>query len=646
MNLKKLKQACMIGLTAIMISSLAAPVRTDAAAWKKNNVGWWWQEDNGSYPAGTWKTINGKKYCFDQRGYMKSGWHWDGSSWYYLGGVNDGAMKTGWQKVNGKWYFMNSDGKMATGWKTINSKKYFLENSGAMHSGWLWDGSNWYYLGGVNDGAMKTGWQKVNGKWYYMYDNGKMAANTWIGQWYVDGSGAWIKTKEPAKWIKSGNRWWYRHEDGGYTINGFETIGGKKYYFDAAGWMVTGWQKVNNSQWYYFDGSGAMVTNQWIGDYYVGSSGAMAVNTWIGNYYVGSDGAWIPGYTQTKPEQTTVKVRSISLNRTSALLTQEGQTVQLSATVSPSNAANRKLQWNSLDKNVATVDNNGLVTAVGNGNCTIVAESTDGSKKSSTCEVTVNIPAVPSKDEIKVQGVTFDLSDFPESLQVGDDSGFLSINPEGTINPADITYKIADGNAQLLCDYNTPNLLMGDTEQYVHDYYVSDWKNMMAYVSTSYEPDMYLQYRVEIYGQLKTGSFPVSVYYKNDLLRTCMVTITCADATAVNCRKWMDDLEEKAWTDNMTAEEKLTAIKDYIYDNYSYTTDGYMCNQGAMALLYAARDLGLNARYRFVGPNYDYSKGYGDVYYHLGSAACGGHVCTIITINGQDKFYETQGHPG
>lgn len=71
-----------------------------------------------------------------------------------------------------------------------------------------------------------------------------------------------------------------------------------------------------------------------------------------------------------------------------------------------------------------------------------------------------------------------------------------------------------------------------------------------------------------------------------------------------------------------------------------------MCNAGAEALLFAARDLGLTARYRFVGPQYDYEKGFGDVYYHFGSAFCGGHVCTIITIDGKEYIMETQGHEG
>ena len=40
---------------------------------------------------------------------------------------------------------------------------------------------------------MKTGWQLVNGSWYYMNPgNGDMAANQWIGNYYVGGSGAML----------------------------------------------------------------------------------------------------------------------------------------------------------------------------------------------------------------------------------------------------------------------------------------------------------------------------------------------------------------------------------------------------------------------------------------------------------------------
>ena len=300
MKKNNLKKGIAMCLASAMITSFTFPTGVEAATWKQNNTGWWWQEDNGSYPTNEWKTVKGAKYHFNGNGYMNYGWYWDGSNWYYLGGKNDGSMKIGWQYVNGQWYFMNNDGRMATGWVAVKGKWYYMSGSGAMLYGWQKIGSNWYYLSGANDGSMKTGWQFINGKWYYMNGDGAMLSNQWVGNYWVDGSGAWTKTKQPAQWILSGNRWWYRHSDGGYTTNNFETIGDKKYYFDNAGWMVTGWQKAGNN-WYYFDGSGAMVSSQWIGNYYVDANGVMATNQWIGNYYVGDDGVWVK---DKKPEHT------------------------------------------------------------------------------------------------------------------------------------------------------------------------------------------------------------------------------------------------------------------------------------------------------------------------------------------------------
>ena len=53
-----------------------------------------------------------------------------------------------------------------------------------------------------------------------------------------------------AEWVKSGDRWWYRHADGSYTTDGWERIGGEWYYFDHEGWMVTGWVRYGTN-WYY-----------------------------------------------------------------------------------------------------------------------------------------------------------------------------------------------------------------------------------------------------------------------------------------------------------------------------------------------------------------------------------------------------------
>lgn len=332
---------------------------------------------------------------------------------------------------------------------------------------------------------------------------------------------------------------------------------------------------------------------------------------------------------------------SVTLDKNRVSIEDQSQTVKLNATVWPKEAVDKAVIWKSLNTKIAKVDSTGKVTPVSNGIAEIRVCLAKDSRIYESCYVTVDLP-----DVVKAHGVTFDMEYFPKTLSVGDDMECLSVMPQQNINPTDITYKIDDGKAQLLCDPDTPNLYKRTEEEFGWEYYVSDWKNMIAYVDANYDPGMYLQYRVEIYNALKTGSFPVSVYYKGTLLRTSTVKVTTVDQKLAQYRQWITEIEKKVWKTGMTTVEKVGAIGDYIYENYTYETDGMWCNDGACALLFGARDLGLTARYRFVGPQYDYQKGIGDVYYHFGSAFCGGHVCTIVTIDGENYRFESQGHPG
>ena len=64
--------------------------------------------------------------------------------------------------------------------------------------------------------------------------------------------------------------------------------------------------------------------------------------------------------------------------------------MQLTAVVSPDNAADKNVTWTSADSSVATVDADGLVTAVGNGTTVITVTTQDGKKKASVT-ITVHI---------------------------------------------------------------------------------------------------------------------------------------------------------------------------------------------------------------------------------------------------------------
>ena len=82
-------------------------------------------------------------------------------------------------------------------------------------------------------------------------------------------------------------------------------------------------------------------------------------------------------------------VTSISLNR-SSLTMEATDTFQLQASVYPSNAADQRVQWTSSDPAVASVDENGLVTALKKGTATVTAAALDGGGVTRTCQVTVS----------------------------------------------------------------------------------------------------------------------------------------------------------------------------------------------------------------------------------------------------------------
>ena len=82
-----------------------------------------------------------------------------------------------------------------------------------------------------------------------------------------------------------------------------------------------------------------------------------------------------------------VHVTGVTLNKTSSTL-KVGETLKLVATIAPSNASNKKVNWTSSDTSVATVDSTGKVTAVKAGTATITATTQDGSK-TATCAITV-----------------------------------------------------------------------------------------------------------------------------------------------------------------------------------------------------------------------------------------------------------------
>ena len=81
-------------------------------------------------------------------------------------------------------------------------------------------------------------------------------------------------------------------------------------------------------------------------------------------------------------------VTSISIPPTINL--NEGETRQLTATVHPDNAFDKSVSWTSEEESIATVDENGIVTAVSKGATNVIAKANDGSGTNALCLVVVS----------------------------------------------------------------------------------------------------------------------------------------------------------------------------------------------------------------------------------------------------------------
>lgn len=222
------------------------------------------------------RTINGKKYAFDDDGRMLYGWvngqserltgdtDWNANSddepVYYLGSWDDGAMKTGWQKITvcddqdddeekDFWFWFKSNGKKYTADKgdlikdnkVINGKKYGFDERGVMAYAWALatdntaaaaSTSSWRYFRSPEDGARVTkGWFKVVAP----NDN---IENTFLD--YNNGSFASEHADDETE------RWYYADKNGELYEGQIKKINGQYYGFypdsdeKKGGAMLTG----------------------------------------------------------------------------------------------------------------------------------------------------------------------------------------------------------------------------------------------------------------------------------------------------------------------------------------------------------------------------------------------------------------------
>jgi uncharacterized protein YjdB len=229
--------------------------------------------------------------------------------------------------------------------------------------------------------------------------NATMISNFNAGQrWHAVGDDVKVQTAQPTNATKGEWLWaiYPKFENGAFTFtvknvgNGkFVTLNSDKSSFNTQGTVTL------------TENGTALEVITWLGapcfkvpgkTLYLTINGSADKDVYLATYTGGNNNhggnkLYFAGF---------VDVTGVTLDKETATLTAAGATVELVATVAPDNALDKTVVWSTSNAEVATVDENGVVTAVANGTATITAKA---GEFSATCEVTV---------AVAVTGVTLD----------------------------------------------------------------------------------------------------------------------------------------------------------------------------------------------------------------------------------------------
>ena len=291
---------------------------------------------------------------------------------------------------------------------------------------------------------------------------------------------------------------------------------------------------------------------------------------------------------------TSVKVSSVTINPSTLKLTSKCQAAQLSASVLPNNAENKSIVWSTSNASVATVDNNGVVTALANGNTTITATTLDGSGKYAECSVVVEIPKENNQiielagGESKKIGIT--KSSFPEIID------FSKVTFD--CKNAGITYEIGG----------------------------FDYISTRAAVSIK---------------ALRKGNSVITASYENRVIARWTINVTSDWAEYIGYVNWRKQVESQIWTNGMSIKEKCDAAKNYIKTNFVYSTKtaaavyayntckGIDCFTATEFMGDFAKDAGAQMKYANNGSSQMFD------YFADAKVAGGNHTFNMIFIDGQ-----------
>lgn len=189
--------------------SSGSSVYAGAGHWASDSIGWWWQNNDGTYPCNTWNWLDGNQdgvsecYYFGPNGYMYANTTTpdnytvnSSGAWISNGSVQTRGSyrntQTGWvHDANGWRYYLNT-GSCAYGWRTISGERYYFDDTGYALTGYQDIDGEYYYFFTDCSLAKRTVYDSSEGLYYYIDTSDYQVID--VTEEYSSGMGTFLRT--------------------------------------------------------------------------------------------------------------------------------------------------------------------------------------------------------------------------------------------------------------------------------------------------------------------------------------------------------------------------------------------------------------------------------------------------------------------
>jgi len=266
--------------------------------WKKLDGTWYYVDDANGYLRDGWYTIGGKLYAFYPEMLANTiAYYYEEECWYVFdnNGYATKLTGTGWKDVSYGRIYLENGKPLQEQWKQFGNVWYYFSYTGDPYCdgpAWVgetpylfdmdgkWVENGWYGAFYAKNGKLcRDGVYEIGGKQYIFDDEGYLCTEDFAeyeDKYYWLNSDGSVKAVLKAGWNQIGSKWYYYDVERGRLLQnallrdqnekptyGFGSdyamcTGGVQYawydyyMFNAAGNILTGWQRIDG-KWYYAD---------------------------------------------------------------------------------------------------------------------------------------------------------------------------------------------------------------------------------------------------------------------------------------------------------------------------------------------------------------------------------------------------------